>query len=43
MVLNGAAAQRGQNGVTDPLIQEQTSVYLFFIAPTHALYYTLKH
>ena len=37
MVLNGAAVQRGQNGVTDPLIQEQTSECLMYSSdPKHA-------
>jgi len=40
-VLNGAAVQRGQNGVKDPLIQEQTSEYLMYSSdPKHA---TVRH
>lgn len=40
-MLSGAAVQRGQNGVTDPLIQEQTSVCLMYSSdPKHA---TIRH
>lgn len=41
MVLSGAAVQRGQNGVTDPLIQEQTSECLKYSCESkHA---TIRH
>lgn len=41
MVLSGAAVQRGQNGVKDPLIHEKTSECLMYSCdPKHA---TIRH